>query len=129
MSAMTEVSSTTVCQIIRTAGAAPYSVTEVPTGLLVTLTESTIPVSLVITALTTSGYTAAHLGNRTLSIGGADPIALLDAQIAALTARRDALTADTWRCTACATYNPNPRQVCDICGYTRTGHDTRKENA
>ena len=44
-------------------------------------------------------------------------------------AARAAMTADTWRCTACATYNPNPRQVCDICGYTRTGHDTRKENA
>ncbi|WP_160050103.1 MULTISPECIES: hypothetical protein [unclassified Nocardiopsis] len=76
-------------------------------------------------ALDAVGYTTTSIREGLLLVTGAvDQLALLDAQIAALTERRAALAAATWRCTACATYTPTAREICDTCGYTREGHDT-----
>ncbi|OOC52474.1 MULTISPECIES: hypothetical protein [Nocardiopsis] len=116
----------TVAQIIRSVGSAPGSITEVPAGLLVTLSPDNTPVPPVAGALAASGYTVAPLQGRTLLVGGVDPVALLDAQIATLTAEREALVSATWRCRACATYVSNTLRVCDVCDYTREGRDTHK---
>lgn len=116
----------TVCEIIRGVGSAPWSTTEVPVGLLVTLSSDNTPLAPVVAALAASGYTVTPVEgrSRSLIVGGVDPLALLDAQIATLTAQREALATTTWRCGACFTYNAVSLRVCDVCSYTREGRDS-----
>ena len=82
----------TVHSIIQTLGRGIWSSTTTPAGVLVTLFGN--DTTDVINALRAAGYTATEVGSGTVMVGGVDRIALLDAQIAALTAERDRLTLD-----------------------------------
>jgi hypothetical protein len=78
----------TVCSIIKTAREI-WSTAETPAGLLVRLSHD--GTQLVTGMLRASGYTVTEIDGRTVLVGGVDRLALLEAQIAALTAERDAL--------------------------------------
>lgn len=80
----------TVHAIVVTLGRGVWSSTTTPAGLLVTLSgrESAAEV---VDVLRVAGYTADEVHTGTVMVGGVDRIALLDAQIAALTAQRDRL--------------------------------------
>lgn len=119
----------TVYSIIKALGRGIWSSSSTPAGLLVTLSNDGDGTADVAGALNASGYMVTPLQGRSLLVGGVDPLALLDAQIATLTAQREALACATWRCGACVTYNSVARQVCDVCGYTREGRDTRTNAA
>ena len=82
----------TVHSIIQTVGRGIWSSTTTPAGVLVTLSGN--DTTDVIDALRAAGYTATEVGSGTVMVGGVDRIALLDAQIAELTAERDRLTLD-----------------------------------
>ena len=82
----------TVHSIIQTVGRGVWSSTTTPAGLLVTLSGS--DTTDVIDALRAAGYTATEVRTGTVMVGGVDRIALLEAQIAALTAERDRLVQD-----------------------------------
>lgn len=83
----------TVHAIIQTLGRGIWSSTTTPAGLLVTLSgrESATEV---VDVLRAAGYTADEVHTGTVMVGGVDRIALLDAQIAALTAQRARLAQD-----------------------------------
>src|SRR5699024_12334790 len=82
----------TVHSIIQTLGRGIWSSTTTPAGVLVTLSGK--DTDDVINALRAAGYTATEVGSGTVMVGGVDRIALLDAQIAALTAQRARLAQD-----------------------------------
>ena len=82
----------TVHAIIKTLGRGIWSSSETPAGLLVTLTADIT--TDVTAALQAAGYTVTQVCANTVMVGGVDPVALLDAQIAALTAQRDRLVVD-----------------------------------
>ncbi|MGW8527016.1 hypothetical protein [Nocardiopsis sp. NPDC055824] len=111
-----------VYPIIQALGRAIWEGTETPAGLLVVLSNDGVDgTDEVVEALRACGYTVTKIGTRRVIVGGVDPLALLDAQIAALTAQRDALAATSiWRCKACSTYSPGD-QDCIVCGYSRDG--------
>lgn len=83
----------TVHAIIQTLGRGIWSSTTTPAGLLVTLSGNDTTAD-VTDALRAAGYTATEVGSGTVMVGGVDRIALLDAQIAALTAQRARLAQD-----------------------------------
>ena len=83
----------TVHSIIQTLGRGIWCSTTTPAGLLVTLSGNDTTAD-VTDALRAAGYTATEVRTGTVMVGGVDRIALLDAQIAALTAERDRLTLD-----------------------------------
>ncbi|MEU3017165.1 hypothetical protein ABZ635_07195 [Nocardiopsis sp. NPDC007018] len=66
-----------------------WSTAETPAGLLVRLTHDGS--GLVAAVLRASGYTVTEIDDQTVLVGGVDRLALLEGQIAALTAERDAL--------------------------------------
>ncbi|PWV44549.1 hypothetical protein [Nocardiopsis sp. L17-MgMaSL7] len=78
----------TVCSIIKTAREI-WSTAETPAGLLVRLSHDSS--ELVAVMLRASGYTVTEIDGRTVLVGGVDRLVLLEGQIAALTAERDAL--------------------------------------
>ncbi|SIO84650.1 hypothetical protein [Nocardiopsis sp. JB363] len=89
---MTPPNKDTVHSIINTLGRGIWSSSETPAGLLVTLAGT--GTDDVTAALQAAGYLVTEVRSDTVMVGGVDRLALLDAQIAALTAQRDALALD-----------------------------------
>lgn len=89
---MTPPNKVTVHAIIKTLGRGIWSSSETPAGLLVTLAGN--GTDDVTAALQAAGYLVTEVRSDTVMVGGVDRLALLDAQIAALTAQRDALALD-----------------------------------
>lgn len=82
----------TVFSIIKSLKRGIWSSSQTPAGLLVVLSvDGTTDVAAVLRA---SGYTVTETGPDSLLVGGVDRLALLEAQIATLTAQRDALVAE-----------------------------------
>ncbi|MGW5880257.1 hypothetical protein ACWFMI_27295 [Nocardiopsis terrae] len=80
----------TVYPIIKTARDI-YSGTTTPAGLLVRLNHNGTGTGQVAAVLRASGYTVTEVNADTVLVGGVDRLTLLEGQIAALTAERDAL--------------------------------------
>lgn len=81
-----------IYEVIKGLGRSLWSSTEEETGLLVTLSQP--DTSDVTRALKALGYTVIEVSERSLVISGIDRIALIDSQIAALTAERERLLAE-----------------------------------
>lgn len=81
-----------VFPIIKAAGYSIYTSSQTPAGLLVRLSGD-YGAELAARVLRASGYPTTVVEHDTLLVGGVDELALLEAQIAALTARREELAA------------------------------------
>ena len=86
---MTPPNKDTVLKIITTLGRGIWSTATTPAGILVTLNGN--GTADVTAALQAAGYLVTEVRSDTVMVGGVDRLALLDAQIAALTAERDRL--------------------------------------
>ena len=89
---MTPPNKDTVLKIITTLGRGIWSTATTPAGILVTLNGN--GTADVTAALQDAGYLVTGVRSDTVMVGGVDRLALLDAQIAALTAERDRLVQD-----------------------------------
>ncbi|MGW8438842.1 hypothetical protein ACWGKS_27150 [Nocardiopsis sp. NPDC055879] len=88
---MTPPNKDTVIKVIKALDKGIWATATTPAGLMVTLAgEGTDDVTA---ALRVAGYLVTEVRSDTVMVGGVDRLALLDAQIAALTAERDRLVA------------------------------------